>query len=478
MNNTPTIFSISGIPAGNHSWYVMCRNTNIGISVARSFTISTRAPVVTLNSPANSSTSNSSSVSFNFTAVDNLSSTLNCSILLDGILNQTNASTRNNTATIFTISNISNGSHSWYVQCNDNANTGTSVTRIFTVNTTSSLWANSSFSQCMNITIINASNTAQANFPALIILPYNSSMQANYSDLRFYNTSCNNGGALLPYEIENYTSSNATIWVGTNLNGANTTISVYYKNSTPVSSGQNASGVWNSNFMGVWHMTKVNATDSTSHANNGVTKSSNVSINYTGKISSAVNFVGGNGNNSYINCSNSSSLNPTSSLTLEAWVNSKSTQTAYGKILEKSYTSNSAPYVEYALSLSGVATVPKQYIFELALGGTQQAVTSTSNSTLNGWDYVAAVYNSTAILVYVNGVLQNTSAQSGTITSYPTSLLIGANAYNLPQAWNGTIDEVRISSSARSAQWLNQSYQMELNDSKWVRFGVVQSKPS
>ena len=43
------------------------------------------------------------------------------------------------------------------------------------------------------------------------ITPVNNTYFDVDQDLRFYNESCNNGGTLLDYEIENYTSSNGHI---------------------------------------------------------------------------------------------------------------------------------------------------------------------------------------------------------------------------------------------------------------------------
>jgi hypothetical protein len=111
-----------------------------------------------------------------------------------------------------------------------------------------SAWANTTFIRCMNVTITNATGSALTDFPALVKLPFNAQMQSNYSDLRFYNASCNNGGSLLPYEIENYTGTTADIWLGANLSAANTSASVYFDNITPVSSGQNPAAVWDQNY--------------------------------------------------------------------------------------------------------------------------------------------------------------------------------------------------------------------------------------
>jgi parallel beta-helix repeat protein len=94
-------------------------------------------PTITLDSPDNSSLLNTSTVDFNFTATDNLASPINCSIYLDSVLNATNSSVTNDTESNFTISGIAPGSHTWYVQCTDNANnTATSETRNLTVRIT------------------------------------------------------------------------------------------------------------------------------------------------------------------------------------------------------------------------------------------------------------------------------------------------------------------------------------------------------
>src|SRR5208283_4784039 len=118
----------------------------------------------------------------------------------------------------------------------------------------------------------------------------------------------------LPYEIENYTSSNATIWVGVpTLNAANTTISVYFHNNTPVSSGQNINAVWDSNFMGVWHMSQNPAgsapqmNDSTSNGNNGIAIGMNLGNQTAGEIDGSLNFSGSNVSD--VQAPNSASLN-------------------------------------------------------------------------------------------------------------------------------------------------------------------------
>ena len=325
-----------------------------------------------------------------------------------------------------------------------------------------SSWPNSTFIYCRNLTITNVGNINLTNFPQLINITNTTGMLSNYNDLRFYNASCDNGGSLLPYEIENYTASSALVWVGIpNFVTGNNTIALYFKNATSVNSGQNASGVWDSNFMGVWHMANLNATDSTSNGNNCT--ETGVTLNGTGEIDSSLNFAGGSA--SYLNCSNKSSLHINTNLTIEAWVNSKATKVAYGKIVYKSYTSNAAPFTEYGLGLDSTGT---KYMFEVTTNGTQTVMPGVTNVSNGNWQQIIGVYNGTDMLIYVNGALENNTAKSGNISNYNQSLFIGSNGMNLAQSWNGTLDELRISSTIRSPQWINQSYQMEANNSALI----------
>src|SRR4030042_1694840 len=127
---------------------------------------------------------------------------------------------------------------------------------VFALKPASASWANSSFDRCMNITITNSGSETLTNFPAYINLTYDSDMQPDFLDIRFYSAGCNNGGTALDYEIENYTTStNAHTWTRIqSLQSTGTTLSVYYKNNTAVTSGANPAGVWDQYYTGGWHM--------------------------------------------------------------------------------------------------------------------------------------------------------------------------------------------------------------------------------
>jgi hypothetical protein len=99
----------------------------------------------------------------------------------------------------------------------------------------------------------------------------------------------------LDHEIEKYveTSGELVAWVripsvNTNSASSNTVIYIYYGNSDVPSSTQNANGVWDTNYAGVWHLDETTGdhADSTSNNNTG-TPYGGVNQNGTGQMDGA-----------------------------------------------------------------------------------------------------------------------------------------------------------------------------------------------
>ncbi|MBI5227787.1 hypothetical protein HY988_04330, partial [Candidatus Micrarchaeota archaeon] len=135
VNNTATSFSVSSIPEGYHFWNVSCTDdsANTGLGAARNFTIDLTNPSIILNSPTNNSETSSNSMTFNYSVVDNFSSILNCSLYVDGTLQDANSSISNGSSVAISISNLNSGSHNWTVSCNDLSNNSNSKTNLFSI---------------------------------------------------------------------------------------------------------------------------------------------------------------------------------------------------------------------------------------------------------------------------------------------------------------------------------------------------------
>ncbi len=135
LNATATTFAVTGINSGSHTWFVNCSDgTLTKVTTTRNFTVDTILPSISLNYPINWAVSNSTAINFNWTATDNLASTLYCNLTIDGVVNASNISAANNTPTNYTVTNLAKSSHNWSIKCWDAVNnTNTSSTGYFQI---------------------------------------------------------------------------------------------------------------------------------------------------------------------------------------------------------------------------------------------------------------------------------------------------------------------------------------------------------
>jgi len=312
------------------------------------------------------------------------------------------------------------------------------------------------------ITFDNSSATEDlTNFPILVKL---NSSRISYSktqdlgqDIRFTDS---DGSTLLNYEIEKWDETgDSYVWVMVpNIPSGSTTDLIYmYFNDTSLSDGQNATGVWNSNYVVAQHMKETSGTttyDSTSNGKNG-TKLSATEPNPTtsGQINGAQNF---DGSNDYITLSSSVS-GSIDQITVSAWVYSDTLDEAssYRGIVSEVFSGDGN--VEFELYLSGAS----HYLSAGFYTGTWKTLSDTVTFPQNQWVYVSATYDGHYIKLYKNSTLVNTS------TDLNTALPNGANGWRIGKRhdsgnpgdmWDGTIDEVRISNTPRSASWVGASY--------------------
>ena len=139
-NGTLYNFSItigSGIAEGNRTVTIFANDTagNMNNSVSTTFVVDRTAPNnITLNEPSNAASQTSTTMRFNWTAMDALSSTMSCNLTVNGIVNQSNIATSNGTQTNISIDNLAVGTYSWNVTCADAVLlTNTSATQTFTI---------------------------------------------------------------------------------------------------------------------------------------------------------------------------------------------------------------------------------------------------------------------------------------------------------------------------------------------------------
>ncbi len=182
------------------------------------------------------------------------------------------------------------------------------------------------------------------------------------------------------------------------------------------------------------------------------------------------NAAGLDGLDDYGTVANSSSLNPASAITLEAWVKPVASTNFDNQvpIVLKSFTSHTAPYYQYGLMLMDAPGVGmgRHIGFHLALDGNWTYLhVNNTGWRYNAWNHIVATYENGAMKVYLNGDFKAGKVAWGTISSYATPLTLAAYE-NLPKTpanlYKGYLDEVAIYPRALPADQIKGHYDSAL----------------
>ncbi|MFW5865880.1 MAG: hypothetical protein ACOCU6_02180, partial [Nanoarchaeota archaeon] len=137
-NDTLTTFAVDDFDLGTHTWNITCHDQALNKdSASRSFSyVDIISPDITVFSPVDNFNTSSTSVDINYSVTDDHASSLNCSLFVNGYLNQTNTSVSEGSLFSFSLSDMSSGIYVWNISCEDDyGNIGASSHRNFTVKT-------------------------------------------------------------------------------------------------------------------------------------------------------------------------------------------------------------------------------------------------------------------------------------------------------------------------------------------------------
>ncbi len=338
-------------------------------------------------------------------------------------------------------------------------------------------WHNNDWSYRQQITIRSdmTANTDQTEFPVLIKIadPINTVFayaQTDGGDILFRSYD----GTKLSHEIEKYDplAGELIAWVRIPFLSAtvDTDIFMYYGNAnTPAQWDTN--GTWNEDYIMVQHLQESPADaainehlDSTQNNNHGTPQNfqstGNGTTNASGNIDGADDF---GGYDDFVEVASSASLK-SGAITVSAWVyaNSLPNQTNY--IIKKGNNNG------YSLRVNSAGKI--SFYVKDASSGWIPTETAIGVFQTNEWVHLVGTYDGSNLLLYKNGeeVARGTLGDAGTIANDDNPLLIGKHN-NWGAWWNGIIDEVRISSSARSAGWIKTSYNNQ--SSLWTYNDIV-----
>jgi len=255
-------------------------------------------------------------------------------------------------------------------------------------------------------------------------------------------------------EVESFavTAGSATgvFWVKVTISSSSTTV-IYCRYGNPnAGSRTGTTSVWDSNFKEVYHLkngTTLYATDSTSNASNGTIVNS---IAAAGKIDGCAAF---NGSNRYISIPRAIST----AWTISFWMNA--TSNGAGSSGNQWYNGSGLVDGEVGGVTNdfGVSWLSNRVAFGIGNGDT---TIQTGTLSLSTWYRVSCVRDTSTgkISIYINGALASgpTSAPTAARTT-PANLAVG-RIQTGGNYYNGLIDEIQISSIARSADWIKFDY--------------------
>jgi hypothetical protein len=275
----------------------------------------------------------------------------------------------------------------------------------------------------------------QTNFPVLIHLPSDTDLAADAQGNGFDIVFTDDIGTKLSHEREAFDggSGELTAWVKiVNLSSTVDTVIYMYYGNLSAGDQQDTFNVWSNGYEGVWHLEETAVDEQTTATHNNSSSVDNDGSQFenestAGKIAGA-QYVE---LDDYINVPHHTSIDfgANEDFTISVWLNSTQTQ-----------MTNRWPMV-----------VSKE--------DGMLATVACSGVVDGTWHYVVGVRDGSDILSYLDGGYKNTTADAGGSLSKNQPFRMGASSVG--GAWSeyeGMIDEVRISSVARNADWITTEF--------------------
>ncbi|MDO8512530.1 MAG: DUF2341 domain-containing protein, partial [bacterium] len=299
------------------------------------------------------------------------------------------------------------------------------------------------------------------DFPLLVKITSDSDIStalSNGYDIRFTSS---DGSTLLKYERESWsggggTAVTAVIWVKVPAISGTTNTDIYmYYGKADATDGQDVTNVWDSSFKGVWHFketTGVNNADSTSNVNTGTP--TNGPVQATGKIDGSLQFDGVNDSVAI-----SSLAKGQMNIMASVWVKPARLEMGHYNTVFWESTNVSNVFARLVMWIYNDGIV--EFGGRIQDDGGFQFRDSVPKLPINTWSHIVGVWNGSSgdISIFINGTQVSTTGTgvAGQIANTnPAGVEIGDDFQG--DNMGGIIDEPRISSIARSAEWIKFEY--------------------
>jgi archaellin len=345
-----------------------------------------------------------------------------------------------------------------------------------------SIWWNSGWRDRKELTLDHTFVTSTlTNFPVPVDISSDTDLAAHAQNDGDDIVFTDSAGVQLSHEIEYYNGATGELqaWVKIpTLSSSTDTIIYLYYNNTGCINQQNPTGVWDSNYKSVWHLKETGTgvageyLDSTSNNNDGWggdgVANSVPSFSASGKVDGANDF---DGSLDFINFTDNSLNLGTGNFTVMVW--EKSDSTSYpnvGVILSNRPNYNPANWQGVIFSVINTA-----FLYTI---GNSQATSLNGNIdvTDNTWHHIAYTRSGTTLEIYVDGSLDTSTNGAIRDITNGKSMYI---AYETRADWyhfDGLLDELSVSNSARSPAWIQTTYRVTEDSAGFLKsIGTVES---
>jgi uncharacterized delta-60 repeat protein len=278
----------------------------------------------------------------------------------------------------------------------------------------------------------------------------------------------------LEHEIERYnlTTGELVAWVrlpsvNTAAAASDTVIFLTYGNNQVTSPTENPAGVWDGNYRGVWHLGDGDSTAAGFYQNSTVNNEDGTLTDADGDSAAVAGQIGGgfdfNGDADRIDIANFSQY-LTTAMTISGWVRPSAPHPDHDGYF--GIRNADVDHSFYILQLANTNDLEFRFRNDV---GTVYNDTVVSAVSVGTWVYLTLTYDGSELVGYVDGQLvsQDPTA-TGVFSSSAFPFSIGAVGGN---ELDGTVDEVRVSDTARNACWVSASY----NNQAWPDKAVTPS---
>ncbi|HBE03864.1 MAG TPA: hypothetical protein DC049_15525, partial [Spirochaetia bacterium] len=316
------------------------------------------------------------------------------------------------------------------------------------------------------ITFSNAVDNDLTNFPVLLYISNHHYLKycthTNADDIVF---SLIDGNTKLSHEIEyfNPNTGQLSAWIKMPVldssEASSNKVYMYYDITQP-GNYEDATNVWKNAYAGVWHLGESigSAVDSTTNNFSG-TFQGTLPESYSGVIVYAQKMD--QSDTDYITLNRMQCLEGGAQLTVSAWMYLNSTNGS-DSAYDSGVFCKGAGGTSILLWYNADGTTDNTYTFNVGNSGTaNNTIYGTGSIARPGeWHYVCGIMNGSARRFFFNGRL-NTERNDATVTIVPVDTASAcAGTWSGPGNFllDGRIDELRVSSVARSSNWIATEY--------------------